>query len=179
LVTAFASDFAPGDPLDPASRMGAIVSEPQLNRILGFVDTGVAEGATLVAGGRRVMVDSGGYFIEPTIFGDVEPGMRIAQEEIFGPVLAVLRFSDAEEAVTVGNATIYGLAAGIWSKDVDKVHRTARNLRVGTIWVNGWDTGDITVPFGGFKQSGVGRDKSLHALEKYSQLKTTWINIAR
>jgi acyl-CoA reductase-like NAD-dependent aldehyde dehydrogenase len=177
MVASYASAYIPKDPLDPTSRMGAIVNEAQMERILSYIELGVDEGAELVTGGHRVLSDSGGYFVEPTILDRVEPRMRVAREEIFGPVLSVLPFSDVDHAVELGNATAYGLAAGIWSNDLDKVHRTAAGLRVGTIWVNGWDTGDITVPFGGYKQSGLGRDKSLHALEKYTQLKTTWINL--
>ena len=170
--------FQPGDPLDPATVMGAIVDDIQLKSVMGFIESGIAEGATLLAGGQRVKAESGGYFVEPTIFSDVSASMKIVREEIFGPVLAVLTFTDLDEAVRQANATSYGLQAGLWTSDLRKAHQTARALRAGTVHVNQYDNDDMTVPFGGYKQSGNGRDKSLHALEKYTELKTTWINLA-
>ena len=150
----------------------------QLKSVMGFIESGIAEGATLLAGGQRVKAESGGYFVEPTIFSDVSASMKIVREEIFGPVLAVLTFTDLDEAVRQANATSYGLQAGLWTSDLRKAHQTARALRAGTVHVNQYDNDDMTVPFGGYKQSGNGRDKSLHALEKYTELKTTWINLA-
>jgi acyl-CoA reductase-like NAD-dependent aldehyde dehydrogenase len=169
----------PGDPLDPATRMGAIVDEIQTKSVLGHIDSGKSEGAAVVAGGQRVREHTGGCYIEPTVFADVTAGMRIAREEIFGPVLAAITVKDAEEAVRVGNGVEYGLAAAVWTRDIGKAHRIAKSLRAGMVYVNCYDADDITVPFGGFKQSGTGRDKSLHAFDKYTELKTTWIDISQ
>ncbi len=176
-VIAIARTLQPGDPLDPATKLGAIVDGAQLQRVLGYIDAGRSEGAVLRLGGSRVREQSGGYYIEPTVFEQVQPRMRIAREEIFGPVLATLTFKDADEAIRIGNDVVYGLAAAVWSRDITQAHRVARALRAGTVYVNCYDADDITVPFGGYKQSGLGRDKSLHALEKYTELKTTWIDL--
>ncbi|MCA1856786.1 aldehyde dehydrogenase [Massilia oculi] len=169
--------YAPGDPLDEQTVMGAIVDPVQMKTVLGYIEDGKAAGARLLAGGRAARQDSGGLYIEPTLFDGVEPGMRIAREEIFGPVLSVLSFTDLDEAVRQANATPYGLAAAVWTADISKAIRTSRALRAGTVHVNQYDNDDITVPFGGYKQSGNGRDKSLHAFDKYTELKTTWIQV--
>ena len=170
--------MAPGDPLDPATRLGAIVDRTQLDTVLGFIDAGLKDGAKLRAGGQRVREETGGYFVEPTVFDAVTMDMRIAREEIFGPVLSAITFKDVDEAVRIANDGNYGLAAAVWSRDITTAHRVAKALRAGTVYVNCYDADDITVPFGGFKQSGNGRDKSLHAMDKYTELKTTWIDLS-
>ncbi len=176
-VMAVGQRLQPGDPLDPKTHMGAMVDKSQTNRVMGYIETGKSDGAELRMGGNRARAESGGYYIEPTVFDKVDNSMKIAQEEIFGPVLSTIAFKDMDDAVRIGNDTVYGLAAGVWTSDLSKAHKMARALRAGTVWVNCFDAADITTPFGGFKQSGFGRDKSLHALEKYTQLKTTWINL--
>ncbi|MEU6886085.1 aldehyde dehydrogenase [Streptomyces viridosporus] len=166
-----------GDPLDPRTDIGALVEHRHLERVLGYVNGAVEEGARLVLGGNRVLEETGGYYVEPTVF-EAGPRMRVAREEVFGPVLSVMTFDDADEAVRLANDTDYGLAAAVWSKDLSTAHRLARAIRAGTVWVNNYDESDITVPFSGYRQSGFGApDKSLHALEKYTQLKTTWIKL--
>ncbi|MFJ4783692.1 aldehyde dehydrogenase [Streptomyces sp. NPDC088794] len=176
-VVAQARELRVGDPLDPATEMGALVGEGHLERVLGHVRRGVDEGARLRAGGARTRADSGGSFVEPTVFDRVEAGGGLAREEIFGPVLSIISFNTLEEAVELANATEYGLAAGLWTSDLSTAHRVSRALKAGTVWVNCYEEGDLTVPFGGMKQSGNGRDKSAHALEKYTELKTTWIQL--
>lgn len=176
-VIEWGKKLQPGDPLDPSTSMGAIVDDKQMDRILHYIAEGEKCGAQLKLGGKRARTESGGYFIEPTVFDGVSNDMVIAQEEIFGPVLSTITFSDPDEAVKIGNDTIYGLAAAVWTRDITKAHRAARALRAGTVWVNCFDHGNIAVPFGGYKQSGFGRDKSIHALDKYTELKTTWINL--
>ena len=157
--------------------MGAIVDETQLERVLGYIEAGQKEGAELHLGGNRVLEETGGLFVEPTMFDGVSNDMTIAREEIFGPVLSTIGFTEDDDALEIANDTVYGLAAAVWTSDIDKAHRYARALRAGVVWVNTFDAGDITSPFGGFKQSGIGRDKSLHAFDKFTELKTTWINV--
>jgi acyl-CoA reductase-like NAD-dependent aldehyde dehydrogenase len=175
MVVARSRDWMPGDPLDPSTAMGPMIDAAQLKTVAAYVDIGRDEGAALIAGGKQVMEESGGCYYEPTIFDDVRNDMRIAQEEIFGPVMSVIGFDDAEEAVAIANDSIYGLAGAVWSNDINTAHKVAAAVRVGTMGINNYFGGDITVPFGGFKQSGNGRDKSMHAFDDYTELKTTWI----
>ena len=177
-LVAFAERLAPADPLDPATRFGSLVGAEHLDTVLGYVELGRREGARVVTGGDRALVETGGAYLPPTILDGVTNDMRVAREEIFGPVLAVLEFDDADEAVALANDTDYGLAAAVWTSDVRLAHRLSRRLRAGVVWVNTFDAADVTVPFGGFKQSGSGRDKSLHALDGYTQLKTTWMDLS-
>ncbi|MGE8068157.1 aldehyde dehydrogenase [Pseudomonas sp. NPDC089569] len=169
--------WQPGHPLDPATRVGALVDNQQLETVLGYIQAGHDQGAALVCGGQRVMEDSGGVFVQPTIFDGVDNAMTIAQEEIFGPVLSVITFDTPDEAIQIANDSPFGLAAGVWTADLSRAHLTAKALCAGSVWVNQYDGGDMTAPFGGFKQSGNGRDKSLHALDKYTELKATWIKL--
>jgi gamma-glutamyl-gamma-aminobutyraldehyde dehydrogenase len=177
IVAAEAPKYRPADPLDAGTEMGALVDEGQLKTVLGYIEAGRTEGARAVTGGTRAREASGGFYVEPTVFDRVENGMTIAREEIFGPVMSVIRFKTEAEAVALANASSYGLQASVWSDNVNRAHRVARALRAGTVHVNQYDEDDITVPFGGYKQSGNGRDKSLHALDKYTELKTTWLRI--
>ena len=172
-----AKGWQPGDPLDPATKVGALVDDKQMATVLGFINKANEEGCKLLLGGKQTLQDTGGYFVESTVYSCVQPHHTIAREEIFGPVLSVLTFKDAEEAVRIANDTHYGLAAALWTRDISKAHKTAKAIRAGSVWVNCYDGGDITTPFGGYKQSGNGRDKSLHALDKYTELKATWINL--
>jgi len=170
-----AKNWMPGDPLDPSTAMGPMIDEAQCRTVAEYVEIGRGEGAELVFGGEQVLQSSGGHYHQPTIFAGVNNAMRVAQEEIFGPVLSVIPFDTREEAVAIANDSIYGLAGAVWSRDIDTAHRVARAVRVGTMGINNYFGGDITVPFGGFKQSGNGRDKSIHAFHDYTELKTTWI----
>jgi len=167
-----------GDPLDPKTRLGAISSKSQLERVLKYVELGKQEGATLLAGGSRTDIGTGkGYFMQPTVFGDVRPDMTIAREEIFGPVLAAIDFADVDEAIARANDSIYGLAAGVWTRDIKKAHYVASKLQAGTVWVNTYNVYETAAPFGGYKQSGVGREMSVHALDYYTQVKTVWVDL--
>ncbi|HLV18389.1 MAG TPA: aldehyde dehydrogenase [Pseudomonas sp.] len=166
-----------GHPLDPSTRVGALVDRQQMETVLGYIQAGEAEGAKLLCGGRRVFEETGGTYVEPTLFDGVDNAMKIAREEIFGPVLSVIGFDSDEEAVRIANDTPYGLAAAVWTRNLSRAHRVAKALRAGSVWVNQYDGGDMTAPFGGFKQSGNGRDKSLHAFDKYTEIKATWIKL--
>lgn len=176
-LIAKARDWLPGDPLDPASRAGAIVDAQQTSQIMAAIGRAQEEGALLVAGGRQLSFNGSSNFIEPTIFTHVDPQSSLSREEVFGPVLAVTAFDTEEEAIRLANDSVYGLAASVWSDDLNRVHRVARQLRVGSVSVNTVDALDVVAPFGGYKQSGFGRDLSLHAFDKYTQLKTTWIQL--
>ncbi len=177
-LDALAQTMQPGNPLDPKTMMGAIVDERQLDKVLGYIRQGQEQGAHLRLGGERVRTETGGYYIQPTIFECPTQNLGIVREEIFGPVLAATRFETEEQALGMANDSTYGLGSGLWTADLSRAHRVSRKLRAGLVWVNCYFDGDVTVPFGGVKQSGFGRDKSLHALDKYSALKTTWIKLA-
>jgi acyl-CoA reductase-like NAD-dependent aldehyde dehydrogenase len=170
-------EIKPTNPLDPGTTMGSMVDKIQTDRVMKYIDIGKQEGAKVVLGGKQVNQSTGGFYIEPTIFDNVKNDMKVAQEEIFGPVLSTITFRNEEEAATIGNETVYGLQSAVWTKDINKAHRVAKSLRSGKVMINTWDGGDITTPHGGFKQSGFGVDKSLHAIDKYTQLKLTWIAI--
>jgi gamma-glutamyl-gamma-aminobutyraldehyde dehydrogenase len=176
-ILSAAKRIVPGDPLEPKTSFGAMVSKEQMETALRYIETADREGASLRLGGKQARVESGGYYVEPTVFDDVAPTATLSREEVFGPVLAVTRFKTADEAISLANGTVYGLAAGLWTRDISLAHKAARDLRAGLVWVNGWDACDVTMPFGGFKQSGFGRDRSLHALHKYADLKAISITL--
>lgn len=171
----FAREFVPADPALPDTKLGALVSEEHLRGVLGRVERASADGARVLVGGQRAEPVAGGAYMYPTVLEAPDPGAPIVQEEVFGPVLALQRADDLEHAIRLANGTGYGLAAAVWSSNVTTAHRVARRLRAGTVWVNTFDVSSLTTPFGGFKASGQGRDRSLHALDSYTQLKTTWI----
>jgi aldehyde dehydrogenase (NAD+) len=164
-----------GDPFDKKTEQGPQVDSDQFNKVMGFIDAGKKDNAKLLAGGNRV--GDKGYFIEPTIFGDVQDNMKIAQEEIFGPVMSILRFKDLDEVVDRANKTLYGLAAAVWTRDISKAHAVANSVRAGTVWVNCFDVFDAGAPFGGFKQSGIGRELGEYALQNYTEVKTVTIKL--
>jgi acyl-CoA reductase-like NAD-dependent aldehyde dehydrogenase len=177
-LAARARKMTAGDPMDPRTRFGALSSKKQLDTVLRYIESGNQEGATLVAGGARTDIGTGkGYFVQPTVFADVRPEMTIAREEIFGPVLAAIEFADIDDAIARANDTPYGLAAGVWTRDIKKAHYIARKLQAGTVWINTYNVYDTAAPFGGYKQSGFGREMSAHALEHYTQVKSVWVDL--
>ncbi len=170
--------LVPADPMHPKTKLGALVSEGQMNKVLGYIEAGTSGGAELVAGGNRADIGTGkGYFVEPTIFDNVTNDMKIAQEEIFGPVLSTITFSDPEQAVAIANDTPYGLAAAVWSRDIKRAHIVARRLKAGTVWINTYNNYDAASPFGGYKMSGFGRELGAHALESYTEVKNVWVDL--
>jgi len=167
------------DPMDKATRMGPVVSKAQMETVLSYIEAGKHEGARVVAGGGRANVGNGkGYFIEPTIFDGVTNAMKIAREEIFGPVLSVIPFRSVEEGIAQGNDTSYGLAAAVWTRDVSKALKAARAIRAGTVWVNAYNLFDAALPFGGFKESGFGREMGSVGLDHYTEVKTVWVDLS-
>jgi aldehyde dehydrogenase (NAD+) len=176
-LAARAKKLTPGDPFEKTTRMGAIASKAQLDRVLGYVAAGKAEGAELVSGGAATSHNGKGYFMEATVFAGVTPEMKIAREEIFGPVLAVMKFADVDEAVALANRTDFGLAAGIWTRDIAKAHNVAKRIRAGTVWINTYNFFDTAAPFGGYKASGFGRDLGAEALNGYLETKTVWVGL--
>ena len=177
-IVAKTADWIVGDPQDPATRIGPMIEAPHLDKVLGYIETGREEGARVVVGGERTMLDSGGYFVEPTVFDGVDNSMKIAREEIFGPVISTIAFDSEDEGLAIANDTNYGLHAAVYTNDLDTAIRAARTLRAGTVSVNAYSEGDITTPFGGFKESGFGgRDKGLEAFDQYTEKKTVWISV--
>ena len=168
-----------GDPMDRATRMGPVISKAQMDTVLGYIESGKQEGARLVAGGGRASVGSGkGYFVQPTIFDGVSNRMKIAREEIFGPVLSVIPFKSVDEGLAEGNETTYGLAAAVWTRDVAKALRAARAIRAGTVWVNAYNLYDAALPFGGFKESGFGRELGAAGMDPYTEVKSVWVDLS-
>jgi acyl-CoA reductase-like NAD-dependent aldehyde dehydrogenase len=168
-----------GNPLHPETEMGSQISQAQLDRVLGYIEEGRREGARILCGGERDTEGekARGFFVKPTIFADVKPQMKIAQEEIFGPVLATLKFRDAEEAAEIANCTIYGLVSAVWTRDITVAHRLAQRIKAGSVWINAYNCFDSASPFGGYKQSGFGREMGPHALESYTQVKSVWASL--
>jgi gamma-glutamyl-gamma-aminobutyraldehyde dehydrogenase len=170
--------YKPGDPLDPATNLGPLVTAEAQQRVLKLIDKGRKEGARLVFGGGAPPKLKDGAYVTPTLFADVKTNMTIAQQEIFGPVAGVIRFKDVNDAIRIANDTIYGLAAGVWTSDLDKAHRLIKGIEAGIIWVNCFDEGDMTQPFGGYKQSGNAKDKCFDSVLSYTQQKSAWIKLS-
>jgi len=168
--------YVPGNPLDPQTNLGPLVTDEAQQRVLSFIESGKQEGAQLEFGGDAP--DLGGAYINPTLFTNVNNNMRIAREEIFGPVASILPFDGIEDAISIANDTVYGLAAGVWTSDLNKAHRLIKEIQAGVIWVNSFDEGDMTQPFGGYKQSGNARDKCIESILSYTQSKSAWIRLS-
>jgi gamma-glutamyl-gamma-aminobutyraldehyde dehydrogenase len=168
----------PANPLEHDAPIGAVASARQLDTIHGIVTQGLGEGGRLLMGGEPVLIETGGSYYPPTVVDGLQPDSLLAQREVFGPVLSVLTFTSDDEAIRIGNATDYGLASAVWTNDLSRARRVSKALRMGTVWVNCYEEGDLTVPFGGVKASGFGSDKSLHAMDKFTDLKTTWIELS-
>lgn len=175
-LTERANKLRLGDPLDPQTQMGALISEEQFNKVMRYIELGQQEGAKLLAGGQRL--GDKGYFVRPTVFDEVDNAMKIAQEEIFGPVVSVIPFKEVDEVTEKGNAVIYGLAAAVWTRDIKKAHTLARRLKAGTVWINTYNVFDSASPFGGYKMSGFGRELGAHALDLYTQVKSVWVDLS-
>ena len=174
-LVSFARDLVPADPADASTTLGALVSDEHLAGVLARVERAAGDGARLLVGGGRAEPVPGGAYMQPTVLEALDPADPIVQEEVFGPVLAIQEADDAEHAIALANGTGYGLAAAVWSSNITTAHRVARRLRAGTVWINTFDVSSLTTPFGGVKDSGHGRDRSLHALDAYTHLKTTWV----
>lgn len=177
-ILSIAKEIKIGNPLDPDTESGAIIDQTQFDQIMAYIELAQQEGAKLVLGGNSIDLDSNALVIEPTFFDEVDNSMRIAQEEVFGPVGTVLTFKDVDEAIAIANDSKYGLVSSVWTNDLNTAYQFRNHIRAGSVWINCHDAGDMTVPFGGFGESGIGRDRSLHSLHKYCELKTTWINLA-
>lgn len=177
LIVGQVGKMVPADPLDARTELGSLIDGKQLERVLDYVHRAEADGAVLKTHGDRVLQETGGYYMRPAVFDRVNPTMRLAREEVFGPVLALIEYDRPEEATAIANDSVYGLAASVWSDNLANAMRIGQQVRAGTVWLNTYDEVDMSTPFGGIKQSGFGRDRSLHALEKYSYLKTTWARI--
>jgi acyl-CoA reductase-like NAD-dependent aldehyde dehydrogenase len=170
--------LAVGDPMNPKTRVGALVSRKQMDRVLGYIESGKSEGAALLTGGERATVGDGkGFFVKPTIFDGVGNEMEIAREEIFGPVLSTIVFEDLNDAIGKANQSMYGLAAAVWTRDIKKAHRAAKALQAGTVWINTYNMLDTASPFGGYKESGFGRELGAQALDLYTQVKSVWVDL--
>ncbi|AOK19409.1 aldehyde dehydrogenase [Burkholderia cepacia] len=177
-VLAVLAGWKTGDPLDPDVKLGALIEQKHFEKVLAHIEQAKAEGAHVVCGGRATLAETGGWFVEPTIFDQVTPDMRIARDEVFGPVVCFIEYEDVEDAVRIANDTCYGLAASLWTDNVNSAHKIAARIRAGTVTVNCFGEGDLATPFGGFKQSGFGgRDKSVYAHDQYCELKTTWLKL--